>query len=52
MYTKKEFLDAYIYCYGTTKADAERAYQNSPPAWREAVIESLKNDIKNAFYYD
>lgn len=52
MYTKKDFLDAYIYCYGATKADAERVYKNSPPAWREAVIESLKNDVKSTFYND
>lgn len=52
MRNKTEFINAYIYCYGATKAEAEKVYKYSTPGFREAVIESLKNDTKNAFYYD
>lgn len=49
---KNTFISAYMYCYGATKRDAEKAYKNANIEYIRAIIESLKNDAKSAFYND
>ena len=49
---KKDFVDAYMYCYGATKTAAIKAYKNATQEYIEAVIDSLKQDSKKSFNCD
>ena len=49
---KNTFISAYIYCYGATKREAEKAYKNASINYIQAVIDSMKTDAKKAFYND
>ena len=51
-YIKKRFIDAYIYCYGATKKEAEAVYKTASPEYIYAVIESAQQDGRKAFYND
>lgn len=49
---KADFIAAYVYAYGATKAEAVNAYKTAGAGFISAVIESQKHDAKTAFYND
>jgi hypothetical protein len=49
---KAEFINAYIYSYGTTKKQAEKAYKEASAAYIAAIIDSYHQDARKAFYND
>lgn len=49
---KETFINAYIYAYGATRKEAERAYKTASPAYIAAIIDSMRNEAKSAFYND
>ena len=49
---KNDFINAFIYCYGSTRKDAEKAYKNATPEYIQAIIDSMKQDARGAFYQD
>ena len=49
---KKRFIDAYIYCYGGTRKQAENVYKNAGSEYIKAVIASYEIDAKKAFFND
>jgi methionine salvage enolase-phosphatase E1 len=49
---KAEFVKAYCYSYGESKAKAELIYKYAEPAYISAIIAGYKQDAKSAFYKD
>lgn len=49
---KAEFLTAYVYAYGTTKKQAEKAYKEASANYINAIIEGYHQDTRKAFYND
>ncbi len=49
---KADFISAYIYAYGATKAEAAKAYKNAGAGYISAVIESQKHDARAAMFED
>ena len=49
---KPAFIEAYRYLYGATKKQAENAYKTASEAYIQAIIDSMKQDAKSAFYND
>ncbi len=49
---KNDFISAYIYAYGSTKKEAEKAYKTASPEYIAAIIEGHKRDARAGFYND
>lgn len=49
---KQDFINAYIYLYGTSKKEAEKAYKNASKDYINEIINTFKNDAAKTFYND
>lgn len=49
---KADFISAYCYAYGATKAQAGEVYKTASPDYIQAIIDSMKQDAKRTFYND
>lgn len=52
MYSEKEFIEAFCWMYGVSKAEANKAYITSSKKHIEAIIDCYKSNCKKAFYED
>ena len=52
MNNKTDFITAYMYLYGATKAEAVKAYKTATPGYISAIIDSIKQDAHKAFFED
>lgn len=52
MYSEKEFIEAYCWMYGVSKAEADKAYTTSSKKHIKAIIDCYKSNCKKAFYED
>lgn len=52
MYSEKEFIEAYCWTYGVSKAEADKAYMTSSEKHIETIIDCYKSNCKKAFYED
>lgn len=48
----KEFIEAFCWMYGVSKAEADKAYMTSSEKYIEAIIDCYKSNCKKAFYED
>lgn len=49
---RADFINAYIYAYGATKKEAEKAYKAASVNYIKAIIEGYRQDTRKAFYND
>lgn len=52
IYTKKNFIDAYIFYYGGTKKNALEAYKSSSEEYVKNLIDGYMGQAKSSFYND
>ena len=52
MYSKKEFIEAFCWMNGVSKAEADKAYTTSSKKHIKAIIDCYKSNCKKAFYED
>ena len=52
MYSEKEFIEAFCWMYGVSKAEADKAYMTSSKKHIEVIIDCYKSNCKKAFYED
>lgn len=49
---KDDFINAYIYAFGSTKKEALQIWKTTDAKYYNAIIEGFKNDVQSAFYND
>lgn len=49
---KQDFISCYMYLYGATKKEAAAVYKRVNDDYKKAVVDSIKQDAKSAFYND
>lgn len=49
---KTEFIRAYVWLYGTTKASATKVYKSADQGYIKAVVDAFKNNSCKAFRED
>lgn len=52
MYSEKEFIEAFCWMYGVSKAEADKAYMTSSEKHIEAIINCYKSNYQKTFYND
>ena len=50
--TETDFVTAYCYCYGTSRAKAKEVYKRADNSYINAVIASFEKDVMSAFCED
>lgn len=51
-FTKRNFIEAYLWAYGGTKKEAIQTYKESGEDYVNAIIESFTSNAKKHFYSD